>query len=318
MQAEAEVVSGVVRRSGTGPGFQRWLRKLWQFRASYIMLSPFLVGFFLFTILPVLAALAISLTYYDILQPPTWIGLTNFRTLFLYDNVFIIAVRNTLIYGLATGPVGLILAFFFAWVINRVRLTWRVPLTLALYAPSLQSSITVGLISGYFFSTDQYGLINYTLYKMGFIHAPIAWLSNPKLIMPVLIGITLWMSMGTGFLIFIAGLQTVKPDLYEAARIDGTSNAWQELWYITMPQMKPFLLINSIFAVVNSFGGSGLLGLAGGINSPDYAALSINDYANDYATTRFMMGYAAAIALLMFAWSYGMGMTVYKWLASSD
>jgi multiple sugar transport system permease protein len=312
---QAEVVTGVVRRPRTGSAFRRWLKKVWYYRASYVMVSPFLVGFFLFTILPVLAALAISLTFYDILQPPKFIGLANFRTLFLYDNVFIIAVRNTLIYGLITGPVGLLLSFFFAWIVNRVRLTWRVPLTLALYAPSLQSSVTVGLIAGYFFSTDQYGLVNYALYKLGIIHQPIAWLQNPKLIMPVLIGITLWMSMGSGFLIFIAGLQTVKPDLYEAARIDGCSNAWQELWYITIPQMKPFLLMNSIFAVVNSVGGSGLLGLAGGVNSPDYAALAINDYANDYATTRFMMGYAAAIALLMFVWCYGLGQLLLRWLA---
>ena len=315
MQAEAEVVSGVIRRPGVGANFRRWRRKVWSYRAAYTMMSPFFIGFALFTILPVLAALAISLTDYDILQAPTWIGLTNFRTLFLYDDVFIIAVRNTLVYGLATGPLGLLLAFFFAWVVNRVRITWRVPLTLALYAPSLQATVTVGLIAGYFFSTNQYGLINYMLMRMGIIHAPIAWLQNTSLIMPVLIGITLWMSMGTGFLIFIAGLQTVKPDLYEAARIDGCGNAFQELWYITMPQMKPFLLMNSIFAVVNSFGGSGLLGLAGGVNSPDYAALSVNDYANDYATTRFMMGYAAAIALLMFFWSYGMGMLIFKWLA---
>jgi multiple sugar transport system permease protein len=315
MAAQAEVATGVIRRTGTSQGLSRLLRKMWYYRASYVMLAPFLIGFFLFTVLPVLAALGISLTYYDILQPPRWVGLQNFYTLFLYDNVFILAVKNTLVYGMATGPTGLLLAFFFAWIVNRVRLTWRVPLTLALYAPSLQSTITVGLIASYFFSTDQYGLMNYTLYQMGIIHKPVAWLQNTHLIMPVLIGITLWMSMGTNFLIFLAGLQTVKPELYEAARVDGVANAWQELFFITIPQQKPFLLMSAIFAVVNSFGGSGLLGLAGGINSPDYAALCINDYANDYATTRFMMGYAAAIALLMFAWSYGLGRVLFNWLA---
>ena len=318
-RAEAEVLSGVVRRPGYGPAFQKWLRRVWQHRASYIMLTPFAVGFFLFTVLPVLAALALSLTSYDILQAPKFIGLQNFKDLFLYDNVFIIAVRNTLVYGLVTGPVGLLLSFFFAWVINRVRLTWRVPLTLALYAPSLQSGITVGLIAGYFLSTDQYGLFNYVLMGLGIIHAPLTWLSNPKMIMGSLIGITLWMSMGTGFLIFISGLQTVKQELYEAAHVDGIRNAWQELFYITLPQMKPFLLINGILAVVASFGGSGLLGsVGGGINSPDYAALSIADYAGDYASTRFMMGYAAAIAVLMFVWSYGVGRMLMNWLSEKQ
>ena len=314
VQAEAEILSGVVRRPGSGAGFSRWLRKVWSFRVVYLMLLPFLVGFFLFTILPVVAGLAISLTSYNILQPPVWVGLQNFKELFLYDNVFIIGVRNTLVYGLVTGPIGLLLSFFFAWTINRVRLSWRVPLTLALYAPSLQSGITVGLIAGYFLATDQYGLFNFWLYRMGLIHQPVTWLQNPKLIMPVLIGITLWMSMGTGFLIFLSGLQTVKPDLYEAARVDGIRNAWQELFYITMPQMKPFLLINGILAVVGSFGGSGLLGLAGGINSPDYAAMSVSDYAGDYAGTRFMMGYAAAISVVMFVWSYGLGRLLLNWL----
>lgn len=307
MQAEAEVLSGIVRRPSAGASFQRWLRKVWSFRDAYIMLTPFMVGFFLFTILPVLAGIALSLTYYNVLQPPQFIGLENFKDLFLYDNVFLITVRNTLLYGLATGPTGLLLSFMFAWIINRIRVSWRVPITLALYAPSLQAGVTVGLISGYFFSSDQYGLINYLLMHFGIVHQPVAWLQNPHLIMPVLIGVTLWMSMGTGFLIFLAGMQTVNASLYEAARVDGIRNAWQELFYITMPQMKPFLLMNSILAVVGSFGGSGLLGLAGGINSPDYAAASISDYATDYATTRYLMGYAAAITVVMFVWSYGLG-----------
>jgi multiple sugar transport system permease protein len=314
MSAQAEVLSGVVRRPGIGQGLRRWFHQFWRFRHSYLMLTPFFIGFFLFTILPVAAAMALSLTYYDILQPPTWIGLDNFKTMFLYDNVFIVAVKNTLIYGLVTGPIGLLLSFFFAWIINRVRVTWRVPLTLALYAPSLQSGITIGLIAGYFLSTDQYGLFNYLLMHWGIIHKPIAWLNDPKLIMPTLIGIQLWMSMGTGFLIFLSGLQTIKPELYEAARVDGVRNAWQELFYITIPQMKPFLLMNGILAVVGSFSGSGLTNLAGGVNSPDYAALVISDYATDYASTRFMMGYAAALAVLMFVWSYGLGRLLMNWL----
>ena len=315
MQAEAEVLSGVVRRPSTGSGFRRWLKRWWSFRVAYVMLLPFLVGFFLFTILPVLAGLAISLTRYNVLQPPVWIGLENFKDLFLYDNVFIIAVRNTLEYGLITGPAGLMLSFFFAWIINRIRVGWRVPLTLALYAPSLQSAITVGLIASYFLSTDQYGLFNFELMRLGLIHQPITWLQNPKLVMGVVIAITLWMSMGTGFLIFLSGMQTVKPELFEAARVDGVRNAWQELFYITMPQMKPFLLINGILAVVGSFGGSGLLGLGGGVNSPDYATLSVSEYAGDYATVRYMMGYAAALSVIMFIWSYGLGRMLLNWLS---
>lgn len=316
MAANAEVLSGVVRRPSTSGGFGKWVKKVWSFRIAYFMVLPFLIGFFLFTILPVVAGLALSLTQYNILQPPVWIGLENFKNLFLYDNVFILAVRNTLFYGLITGPAGLFLSFMFAWIINRVRLSWRVPLTLALYAPSMQNGITVGLIAGYFLSTDQYGLFNFELMRLGLIHQPITWLTNPKLIMPVVIGITLWMSMGTGFLIFLSGMQTVKPELYEAARVDGIRNAYQELWYITMPQMKPFLLINGILAVVGSFGGSGLLGaLGGGVNSPDYAALTVAEYAGDYAGTRFMMGYAAAIAVLMFIWSYGLGRMLLNWLS---
>lgn len=316
MAANAEVLSNVVRRPATSGGLGRWLKKVWSFRTAYIMMLPFLVGFFVFTIAPVVAGLALSLTRYNILEAPTWVGLHNFKELFLYDNVFILAVKNTLVYGLITGPAGLFLSFIFAWFINRIRVSWRVPITLALYAPSLQGAITVGLIAGYFLSTDQYGLFNFELMRLGLIHKPITWLTNPHLIMPVIIAVTLWMSMGTGFLIFLSGMQTVRPELYEAARVDGIRNAYQELWYITMPQMKPFLLINGILAVVGSFGGSGLLGaLGGGVNSPDYAALTVADYAGDYATTRFMMGYAAAIAVLMFIWSYGLGRLLLNWLS---
>ena len=306
MAAEVRVLTGVVRHS-PGERLHRWWRLVVRHRYGYAMLAPFLIGFFLFTILPVLASLALSLTTYDVLQRPHWVGLQNYQALFLYDDVFIIAVKNTFIYGIITGPVGLGLSFFFAWFINRVRVTWRVPLTLALYAPSMQAGATVAFIATYFLSTNQYGLFNYWLYRLGFIHKPIAWLANPHLIMPVMIVLTLWMSMGTGFLIFLAGLQTVPKELYEAARVDGVRNAWQELIHVTIPQMKPFLLISSILAVVASFGGSGLLGVAGGVNSTDYAALTIQEYAADYAGVRFMMGYAAAISVVMFVWSYGLG-----------
>ena len=316
MAANAEVLSDVVRRPGTSGGMGKWWKKVWSFRHAYIMVLPFLIGFFFFMILPVVTNLALSLTQYNILQFPTFIGISNFKDLFLYDNVFMTAVKNTLIYGLVTGPVGLFLSFIFAWIINRVRLSWRVPLTLALYAPSLQTGITTALIANYFVSPDQYGLFNFVLMHLGVIHQPFPWLTNPHWIMPVIVVVTLWMSMGTGFLIFLSGLQTVKPELYEAARVDGIHSAYQELWYITLPQMRPFLLINGILAVVNSFGGAGLLGaLGGGINSPDYAALTVSAYAGDYATTRFMMGYAAAIAVIMFVWSFGLGRLLLNWLS---
>jgi multiple sugar transport system permease protein len=258
---------------------------------------PFLTLFFIFIIIPVFVALGTSFTDYNMLQPAKWIGLTNYKLLFLDDAIFLTALKNTLIFACITGPIGYFMSFFAAWVINQLRM--RNAFALAFYAPSITSSIAMSVIWLYFFSNDRYGLFNNILINLGFINEPILWTLDPKYILAVIMLISIWMSMGTGFLVFLAGLQSINREFYEAAEIDGISSQLQKLWYITLPQMKPQLLFGAINSIVTSFGVFDIAVTVAGMPSPNYAAHTIVAHMYDYAFIRFRMGYASALAWIL-------------------
>ena len=135
---------------------------------------------------------------------------------------------------------------------------------------------------------------------LGLISSPIAFLKDPSYIMAIVIIVALWTSLGTSFLTFIAGFQVVDRSLYEAAAVDGVKNRWQELWYITLPYMKPQMMFGAVMAITSSFGfGTVITGLVG-YPSPDYCAHTIMHHLDDYGHTRFEMGYASAIAVVLF------------------
>jgi multiple sugar transport system permease protein len=266
--------------------------------ASYIMLAPYAILFTVFIIIPVLSSVILSFTSFNMLQTPKFIGFQNYIRMFLDDDVFIIAVRNTLVFAVITGPVGYILSFVFAWFINEFKPKVRAVLTLVFYAPSLAGNVY--FIWMYIFSGDSYGFINGKLMAIGILRDPILWLTNAQYNVKVLIIVILWLSMGAGFLAFVAGFQSINKDLYEAAAIDGVKNRWQELWYVTLPQMTPQLLFGAVMSISGAFAvGYQNMALTG-FPSTDYSTHTIVLHMLDYGSIRFEMGYASAIAVVLF------------------
>jgi multiple sugar transport system permease protein len=283
----------------------RWqsISTTWRkYRAMYLFMLPFGVLFLIFVIAPVLTAVYLSFTYFNVLESPRWIGLSNYRLLFVEDDVFLIAVKNTLLFAFITGPLGYVISFTLAWFINRLR--FRQGYTLAFYTPSITSSIAMSVIWLYIFANDRYGLLNYGLMQIGLINEPVAWLYEQSTILLVIIVISLWMSMGTSFLVFLAGLQDVPRELYEAGVVDGIGNALQEVFYITLPVMRPQLLFGAVMAIVNSFAVFQVAVQVAGLPSPLYAGHTIVAHLYDFAFIRFEMGYASAIAVVLFAFTF--------------
>jgi multiple sugar transport system permease protein len=286
----------------------RWnaVKHAWhEYHTMYIFMLPFTVLFIIFVIAPVVTAIYLSFTYYNMLEPPRWIGLSNYRLLFLEDDVFVTAIKNTLLFSVITGPLAYFTSFSLAWLINRLKL--RQVYTLAFYAPSLTSGIAISVIWLYFFANDRYGLLNYLLIQTGLTTEPVAWLQEQSTILPVIIIISLWMSMGTSFLVFLAGLQSVPAELYEAGMVDGIKNSLQEIFYITLPVMKPQLLFGAVMAIVNSFAVFQVAAQVAGVPSPLYAGHTIVAHLYMHGFIHFEMGYAAAIAVVLFIMTFILG-----------
>jgi multiple sugar transport system permease protein len=283
---------------------------------GYLFLSPFLILFIVFTVVPVVQSIWLSFTYYNMLQPPEWRGLTNYSILFLEDDIFVKAIKNTFIFALVAGPLSYMMSFLLAWIINSLR--GRMLFSLAFYVPSITSSIALSIVWLYIFSGDRYGLLNNWLLNWGIISEPILWVTDANTIMPVIIVVSLWMSMGTGFLVFLAGLQNVPKELYEAGSIDGIANRFQELWYITIPFVKPQMLFGAVNAIVASFGVFDISVAMAGMPSPNYAGHTIISHLFDYAFIRFDLGYASGIAVVLFVVTLGLGRMAMRLFSSKD
>jgi len=266
-------------------------------KISYLMIAPYFVLFSIFTVIPFIASIALSFTYFNMLETPRFIGLSNYTGLFLNDDVFLIAIQNTLIFAFITGPLSYVVCFFFAWLINELPKIPKIFITLVFYAPALAGNFT--FIWSVIFSTDQYGLLNGTLMNLGILDEPIAWLTNPSTSMISLIIVQLWLSLGASFLAFIAGFKTVDRQTYEAGAIDGIRNRWQELFFITIPQMKPQMLFGAIIQIATSFAVGGISIALAGFPSTDYSAHTIMTHIHDYGNIRFDMGYASAISVVL-------------------
>lgn len=289
-------------------------REIKKNRVSYYFLAPFLILFTLFTIVPVATSIGLSFTYYNILEPPKFIGLSNYRLLFVDDDIFLKAIGITLKFAFITGPVGYIMAFLLAWLISQVPQKYRFFYTLCFYTPSITSATAMSVVWLYLFAGDRRGLLNYYASKLGIINEPYLFLQNVNSIVPVIIIVSLWMSMGVGFLAFLAGLQNVPKDLYEAGSIDGIRFRWQQLWYITLPSVKPQLLFGAVLQVVSSLTVFDISVQLVGLPSPLYAGHTILAHLFDYAFIKFEMGYAAAIAVVLFFMMIGLNRLIFNWL----
>ncbi|MBQ3899215.1 MAG: sugar ABC transporter permease [Lachnospiraceae bacterium] len=264
----------------------------------YIFLAPYAILFTMFFVFPVVASIYLSFTYYNVLEPARFIGLNNYISLLLEDDIFLIGIKNTLIIAVVTGPLGYIMSFLFAWLINELPRWVRSVAVVVFYAPSIAGNCYV--IFSVFFRGDAYGWVNSMLMNLGIIDNPILWFTNPKYMLPVCMLVILWMSLGTGFLSFVAGLQGVDRSMYEAGYMDGIKNRWQELWFITLPSMKPMLMFGAVMTITQSFNVCDVTMQLCGYPSTDYAARTIVTHLFDYGFSRFEMGYACAIATILF------------------
>ena len=282
-------------------------------KTAYFMLAPFFILFIVFTVLPVLLSAILSLTDFNMLQMPKFLGTENYIRLFLYDEIFMLAVQNTLIFACVTGPVSYLLSLLVAWFVNELPPKIRAVVTLIFYAPSISGQVY--LIWKTLFSSDAYGWANATLMDLGLINQPILWFEDAAYVMPLCIVVALWTSLGTAFLSFIAGFQTVDRSMYEAAAVDGIKNRWQELWYITLPTMRPQMMFGAVLAITNSFGFGGVVTALCGFPSVDYAAHTIMHHLDDYGGARYEIGYSSAIAVVLFIIMFASNILVKKALS---
>ena len=271
-------------------------------KMCYAFLAPYAILFTLFFIAPVIISVFFSFTYYNVLEAPRFIGLDNYINLILQDDIFLIGIKNTLMIAIITGPLGYIMSFLFAWLINELPRWVRSVAVIVFYAPSIAGNCYV--IFSVFFRGDAYGYVNSILMELGIIDTPILWFINPTYMLPICMIVILWMSLGQGFLSFVAGLQGVDRSMYEAGYMDGIKNRWQELWFITLPSMKPMLMFGAIMAITQAFNVCDVTMQLCGYPSTDYAARTIVTHLVDYGSTRFEMGYACAIATILFLMMY--------------
>lgn len=271
---------------------------LGKYGASYFLLSFWLILFLVFTVIPIAISVVMSFTDFDMVRLPRFVGLQNYTTLFLDDDIFIKSLGNTLFYALVTGPAGYLLSFLVAWLLSETSRGVRAVLMLIFYAPTLAGNVY--MVWTYIFSGDSYGMLNSLLLRLGLIADPIQWLNDPAYNSIVVIVVILWMSMGAGFLSFVAGFQQLNVSLFEAGAIDGVRNRWQELWHITLPQMVPQLLIGAVLSISSAFAVGYQNALLTGNPSTDYSTHTVLLHMTDYGYTRFEMGYACAVAVVLF------------------
>ena len=266
-----------------------------------VFLSPFVILFLLFIIIPIGAAVVLSFTDFNTVQMPHFIGIKNYVTLFTSDTVFMQKVLpNTIIYAVFVGIGGYVLSFFLAWSLSQVTQRMRTVMAIIIYSPSLTGTVMISTIFSVIFNGDESGYLNYFLLKFKFISEPIQWLTSEDYLLPIMIIVALWSSMGVGFLAILSGIMNVNEELYEAAYIDGIKNRFQEVIYVTIPSAKPQMLFGAVMAIVNTFNSAGVgVALSGANPTPNYAGQLIVTHIDDYGFLRYEMGYAAAISVVL-------------------
>ena len=274
--------------------FAYTLKSRWQL---WVLACPFLLLFFLMTVVPVLSSIVLSFTSFDMVSMPSFTGFANYIRMFLHDDIFPTVFKNTILLAILTGPAGFILSFVLAWFINEFKPLARTIFSFMFYAPSLAGGVFIWQIA---FSSDAYGYVNSLLLSFGIIQEPIAWLSSSSWIVPIVVMVQIWSGLGVSFLANLSGLQNVNNELYEAGALDGIRNRWQELWYITLPGMKHMLLFSAVMQIAGSFSISGIIQQLAGYPTVNYAADTIVSYLSDVGNVKYEMGYASALSVILF------------------
>ena len=271
------------------------LSEQWPFA---VLLAPFVILFFLFILLPIFSSVVLSFFNFDMVSLPKFSGFSNYVRMFLDDEIFITTLKNTILLAVLTGPAGFLLSFVLAWFINEFTPAIRTVLSFMFYCPALVGNAY--FIWQVFFSNDRYGYANSILLSANLITEPISWMKEPAYIIPIIVLVQLWMSMGVSFLANISGLQNINDEMYEAGAIDGIRNRWQELWFITLPAMKHMLLFSAVMQIASSFSRGGICVALVGYPSVNYTADTLVSYLNDVGTVKYEMGYACAISVFLF------------------
>jgi len=287
------------------------VRKKWSSKennniSAYIFLAPYLLLFCTFIVIPIIMAIILSLTNFNTLEFPDFVGLMNYIHLITQDEIFMqYVLPNTVTYALIVGPGGYILSFLIAWALAQLSRVPRTILALIFYSPSITSGVAMNVLWRILFSGDQSGYINAWLLELGIINQPIQWLTGTNTLLPIMIIVALWSSMGVGFLAILAGILNQDETLYEAAAIDGVKNRFQEVIYITIPTMKPQMLFAAVMSIVNAF-QNGMIGvqLSGSNPTPGYAGQLVVNHIEDYGFIRYEMGYAAAVSVVLLIFVY--------------
>lgn len=298
MQSDNVLTLPVTAPHGGAGAFRRWLDNE---GSAYAFLSMYAALFIVFIVVPVLAAFLLSFTFFDTIQFPRFIGLDNYLALLTQDDTFMkYVLGNTIQFAVIVGPGGYALAFLLAWMLAQLPKLPRTIFALILYSPSMTAGVAMTVVWKALFSGDQTGYLNSFLMGLGFVREPIQWLQSPQYLMTIMILVTLWGSMGIGFLAMLAGILEINPELYEAAALDGMSSRWQEIFFITIPSMKPQMLFGAVMAIVGTF-QAGAIGvtLSGSNPTPQYAGQLIVNHIEDYGFLRYEMGYAAAVSVVL-------------------
>ncbi|HBF39327.1 MAG TPA: sugar ABC transporter permease [Firmicutes bacterium] len=261
--------------------------------AGYLFLMPSFVGFIIFTGFPVIGSLLLSFSDWNMITPPVAVGLSNYQKL-PSDPLLMQSLSNTAYFSLLSVPLNILLALLLAILINN-KLRGTNFLKAAYFLPTIYSTVAVALIWQWIYDYRT-GLLNYFF---GLIHlGPYPWLTSTKLAMISVVGVAVWRGVGYNMLIFLAGLQGVSVDLYEAARIDGT-NQWQMFWHVTVPMISPSTFFVTITSIINSFQVfdiTTVLTAGGPGNATNTLVMLIYQHAFQF----FRMGYASAIAYVLF------------------
>jgi len=289
-------------------------------KTTVLFLAPYVLMFTVFIVIPVLLAIVLSLTYFNGIQFPTFTGLANYVYLLTADDLFMrTIVPNTLVFAIIVGPGGYILSFFLAWMLSQLSPKPRNIMALIIYSPSMTSGVAIAVLWKIIFSGDEAGFLNGFLLNANLINEPVQWLQSPDHLMMIMIIVSLWSSMGVGFLAVLAGLLNVNKDLYEAAYVDGIRNRFQEIIFITIPSIKKQMLFSAVMSIVGTI-SAGSIGvtLSGANPTPQNAGQLILNHIEDYGILRSELGMAAALSVVLLLVMLGFSKFFSKIFASDE
>ena len=308
------------KKQNRAKGINRLTRTQLETKNAYLFMTPYLLLFATCIIAPIIIAILLSFTSFNGVNAPKLVFLDNFIYLFTKDKVFIqYVLPNTLKFALIVGVGGYVLSFFMAWCLAQMPKRSRTILSIILYTPSMTMGVAMGVLWIIIFSGSDTGYLNYALISLNMINEPIEWLQNPKYLMTIMIIISLWGSLGVGFLAMLSGILNIPQDVYEAAYVDGMRNRFQEVFYITIPMMKPQMLFGAVMAVVNTFAAGSIgVSLAGSNPTPQYAGQLIINHIDDYIYNKYEFGMASAVTVILLIIILIISRIAYKLFGSRD